>query len=241
MRKRFSDIKDTRLFTADDMSLNPVGRIDDLLVEDVGWDIRYLVVTTDAPLARRVLISPAAIQSFDFDSRSMGTQLTAQQIVESPPVDSDQPISREYEQALVDYYGWPIYWFGRAFVKPQTLDTIAADEATESVDETTSANLRSANEICGYQIESNQGPAGRVEDLVVHVDSWRIDHAKAHPNSWLPMESSMFSTRWISRIDWGNRTVHVDLRKPLLQPTQRRSDLPPITGEPLSAQPFRTS
>jgi hypothetical protein len=126
MRKRFSDIRNTELFSADDMGLRSIGRVIDLLIEDESWNVRYLVVSTDSPLSRTVLISPSAIHTFDFESHSMVTTLTAQQIVESPLIDSDQPISREYEQALVDYYGWPIYWFGRTFVKAQVLETTTA-------------------------------------------------------------------------------------------------------------------
>jgi hypothetical protein len=241
MRKRFSDIRNIKLFTADDTSLRPIGEIEDLLVEDGSWDVRYIVVSTDAPLSRRVLISPAAIHGFDFEAQSMGTMLTAQQIVDSPPEASDRPISREYEQALVNYYGWPIYWLGRAFAKPQALETIAADAATQAVNETTDSNLRSANEICGYQIKSNDSPAGFMKDLIIHMESWKVDYAMAEAKSWLLKEGSLFSTEWIRKIDWANRIVHIDLTKPALEAATDSRTFPLNTGQPLLARPFRLS
>ncbi|MFK7769062.1 MAG: PRC-barrel domain-containing protein [Mariniblastus sp.] len=240
MRKRFSDIKNTKLFTSDDKGLSPIGTVTDLLIEDESWNIRYLVALTDAPISRKVLISPAAILDFDFVSKSIATMLTKEQVVKCPPLDHDQPISRQYEQALVDYYGWPIYWFGRVLLKPQTLETIAADEATETVDESNNSNLRSANEICGYRIESQNGTAGYMKDLVVQVEAWTVDYATADCQAWLPKESSMFPTRWVNGLDWSRRKVQVDLSKTAIESTEDRRRSQNITGEPWSSQPFRT-
>jgi hypothetical protein len=239
MRKRFSDIKNAQFYTADDMGISPIGRVTDLLIEDGSWNIRYVVVATDAPLSRQVLISPAAISGFDSESRSIAAFLTTDQVLNSPPLDNAKPISRQYEQALVDYYSWPIYWFGRTILKPQTLDSIASDAATESVDDCKDSNLRSANEICGYKIESQTGSAGVMKDLVIQMDSWRVDFATADSRSWLPQSSSMFSTTRISHVDWTTQAVQLDLSKSAIEPSDTRAEAPAITGEPLSAQPFR--
>lgn len=241
MHKRFSEIKSTNLFTADNAGLAPIGKVVDLLVEETAWNIRYLVVATNPPLTQKVLISPAAVHEFDPQTNSIPTMLTTQQVIESPPINCDQAISREYELALVDYYGWPIYWFGRALLRPQTLQSLAPEGAAESVESNPESNLRSADEICGYQIESQDGPAGVMGDLVVHMEAWKVDFATADANSWLPKESSMFSTRWVSQLDWQARKVIVDLTRAALEPIPVESSSPPITGEPLSARPFRTA
>ncbi len=239
MRKRFSDIKNLKLFTAGDSSLRPVGEVIDLLIEDGTWNVRYLVVSTDVPLCRHVLISPAAIRTLDFKSKSIATMLTTQQVVDSPSTDSDRPISRQYEQALVDYYGWPIYWLGRAVLKPQTLEAAASGDFADSVDETKESNLRSASEICGYQIQSHQGPVGVMNDLVVQVNSWMVDHATAESTTWLSNESSMFSTSRIQQVNWSNRNVKVDLSEPSIEPAAKKRSVPAITGETYSSQPLR--
>jgi hypothetical protein len=241
MRKRFSDIKNSKVFTSEDSGLCSVGEVTDLLIEDGSWGIRYLVVATHSPLPRNVLVSPAAIHGFDFPSKSIATMLTAHQIAESPPLESDLPISRQYEQALVDYYGWPIYWFGRVLMNPQSLDAFANNTATSGIDDHAPSNLRSANEICKYQIESNGGSAGVMKDLVIQMNSWTVDYATADARSWLPRESSMFSTKWISHVDWSNRRVEVDLTETVLEPVSARSNTPAIAGEPWSSQPFRTT
>lgn len=241
MRKRFSAITGLKLFTTGDGGLQAIGHVTDLLIEDGSWNVRYLVVQTKAPLSRRVLISPSAIDRVNFEDRSITATLSVEQVVESPLLDDDKSVSRQYEQALVDYYGWPIYWFGRQIMKAQTLESIAADSATDGVEESYDSNLRSAAEICGYSIESQNGPAGVMEDIVIHLQAWTVDFSTADTSSWLASESSMFSTERITEVNWSSRQIHVDLRQEVLQPIGAVPELPAITGEPLSAQPFRTA
>jgi hypothetical protein len=241
MRRRFSSIINSQLYTADDVGLNPIGKVTDLLIEDDFWNVRYLVVNTDAPISRKVLISPAAILGTDFEKKSIATMLTSQQVVESPSADCDQPISRRFEQALVDYYGWPIYWLGRVLMEPQTLNAITSDESVDSVCDLANSTLRSSKEICGYQIESRSGPAGVMKDLLIQTQTWIVDFATAESGSWLPEEKSIFSTKRIDQLDWQNRKVKVDLTKAILDPVPTDQDVPAITGEPLSSQPFRIS
>jgi len=39
-------------------------------------------------------------------------ELTKKQIEDSPSLDSDKPVSRQFEGAYYGYYGWPVYWSG---------------------------------------------------------------------------------------------------------------------------------
>jgi hypothetical protein len=235
MRKRFKEFENMRLKSLDGV----IGVVEDLLIQDDSWIVRYLVVKVQNTLpVRRVLISTSVIHGHDFAERIIPTTLDSQQVIKSPLLDHNQPVSRQYEEALVEYYGWPIYWLGRAVqLSPQTLEEFAAAEATQFVSENESADLRSAKEICGYRIMANNGDAGYMKDLVVNVRSWTVDYATAEPSSWLPSESSMFSTEHIENIEWADRKIVVDLQKQTLEPEPEFQ--PAITGEPWSAQPFR--
>lgn len=238
MRKRFSDIKNASLFTSDDHGLNAIGKVVDLLVESDGWTVRYLVVSTTAPLSRRVLIAPAAIRGCHFESDSISTSLTSQQVINSPLLKEDQPVSRQYEQALVDYYGWPIYWFGRTVMNTRAMEAISSNHATKDVDETNETSLRSALEICGYRIQSQNGPAGIMKDLVIGIDSWTIELATAEPRSWVPTDSSMFPTSSISKVDWSQQQVWVDLRQAEVLPAADNQPHPSIIQKPWRAPTF---
>ena len=236
MRKRFSDIKHLGFVTVEDPNVRLVGKVSDLLVEEGSWDVRYIVVDIEQPTPRRVLISPASITGLDSESQTITTFLSADRVIASPPLESSQPISRQYEQALVDYYGWPIYWFGKAMLNPQALGILAPESATEAVRERGDANLRSANELCGYRIESQNGPAGVMKDLIVQVESWQVDFATAEPRTWLPTESSMFSTGRIDAVDWVSRKVTVNLSKLQIEALTRHNEPPAISVATLAAQ-----
>lgn len=89
-----------------------IGHIEDFVVDDETWNIRYAVVDTSnwLPLAKKVLISPAWIKSIDWKKEIVDVDLKKQTIKESPEFDPTKPINREYEVRLYDYYGRPKYW-----------------------------------------------------------------------------------------------------------------------------------
>ncbi len=192
MLRRFSDFQNMRL-RADDRQ---VGTISDFLIEDDLWYVRYLVVTVDNTLPKRkVLISPCVIEDIDPDRNLVACALTSQRVIESPPVDVDQPISRQYEKALVNFYGWPIYWLGRlVHGSRQAMGRLANNSAESFINENGSnSQLRSAAELCGYQLLSNSGNAGYLKDLVVQTTTWRVEYATAVPSSWLPKVDGLVS------------------------------------------------
>ncbi len=204
---KFSQMKNMPLRAVD----RQVGNTVDLLVEDTAWNVRYLVISVDNTMPiRRVLFSPAAIDEVQAASRQFTTALTSAQVFDSPPVDWDQPISRKYEQALVDYYGWPIYWLGRVIRTPQDMWRRSGDDANSPQSMEEEVNLRSANEICGYQINCQRGPAGRLKDLVINLTPWQVEYATTDSSGGLPGESSIFATSRIREINWPDRQIKIN-------------------------------
>jgi hypothetical protein len=95
-----------------------IGQAADLIVEADDWIIRYLVVDTSkwlpGALSKKVLISPAWTTDIEWAQRSVRVQMTREQVENSPRYDPAEPINRQYEVRLYDYYGRPRYWQGRA-------------------------------------------------------------------------------------------------------------------------------
>ena len=60
--------------------------------------------------AGRVLISPYALAAINKESQQIIVDLTKKQIEDSPSLDTDKPVSRQFETSYYGYYGWPIYW-----------------------------------------------------------------------------------------------------------------------------------
>ncbi len=88
-----------------------VGHVDDYIVDDSTWVIRYLVVDTRNWLpGRKVLVSPDWIEKIDYDKREVDVDLLRDMIENSPEYDPYGVLEREYETKLFDHYGRPKYW-----------------------------------------------------------------------------------------------------------------------------------
>ncbi|HKJ02411.1 MAG TPA: PRC-barrel domain-containing protein [Longimicrobiales bacterium] len=88
-----------------------VGHVEDFIVDDANWAIRYMIVDTRNWLpGRQVLVSPHWVHGFDWSRRSATVDLTRRQIEASPEYVPGAPVNRSYEKVLYDYYGRPRYW-----------------------------------------------------------------------------------------------------------------------------------
>lgn len=86
----------------------PVGHVDDFLVDDRTWEIRYVVVATRNWLpGKKVLVAPAWIEDVDWNGARVQVSLTRAAIKASPPYDPSEPLSSEYTSHLHEYYGRP--------------------------------------------------------------------------------------------------------------------------------------
>ena len=85
-----------------------IGHVDDLLVDDVSWDIRYIVVDTrNWWPGEKILISPCAVQEIEWTGKRMTLDVARQQVKDSPRYDPSKTVDHVYEEQLHAYYGWP--------------------------------------------------------------------------------------------------------------------------------------
>jgi hypothetical protein len=85
-----------------------VGHIDDFLVDDVSWALRYLVLdTSNWWFGKKLLIDPKWVHAFSWEERSLSLDLTRAQIQKSPPWQHRLPLDRAYELQLYEAFGRP--------------------------------------------------------------------------------------------------------------------------------------
>jgi sporulation protein YlmC with PRC-barrel domain len=108
-----------------------IGSVDDLLVDDQTWAIRYLIVRTGRWWSgRRVLVAPRWIGDVDWATATVSVDLSRFAIRGAPPYDSDAQLDRQREQALHDHYDRPGYWTAPTQSRPASRparDAIRAD------------------------------------------------------------------------------------------------------------------
>lgn len=109
-----------------------LGTVSELLFEDVGWVVRWLVVDTGNWLpGRKVLLPLSALGQPDRALRHFPIKLTMQQVKDSPDVDTDLPVSRQIEAQVHDYFGWDPYWSGSFPAMSNTLRDIARHDCVQ--------------------------------------------------------------------------------------------------------------
>jgi hypothetical protein len=89
-----------------------IGHIEDFVVDDETWVIRYLVVDTKNwwP-GKRVLIATDWINRISWEQSTIFLDLTRDKIREAPEYTKDSLISREYEENVHRHYNRAGYWF----------------------------------------------------------------------------------------------------------------------------------
>jgi len=88
-----------------------IGSANDFLFDDVSWLVRWLVVDTGKWLTgRKVLLPPSVLGRLDPNGLEFSIRLTKKQIKDSPDIDTERPVSRQFEANIYDYYGWSPYW-----------------------------------------------------------------------------------------------------------------------------------
>jgi len=88
-----------------------IGHVEDYIVEDENWIIRYVVVDTRNWLpGRKVLVSPLWVENVSWSAGKVYVDLSREVIKDGPEFDSRAVVNREYEIQLYDYYGRPRYW-----------------------------------------------------------------------------------------------------------------------------------
>jgi sporulation protein YlmC with PRC-barrel domain len=88
-----------------------IGHVDDFLVEDRAWAIRYLLVATrNWWPGKKVLISPEWIKTVSWADSQVQVDLRRDEIKAAPEYDPSRPFDREYESRLIEHHNRRKYW-----------------------------------------------------------------------------------------------------------------------------------
>ncbi|MDA3959337.1 MAG: PRC-barrel domain-containing protein [Planctomycetota bacterium] len=232
-----------------------IGKIRDLLFDDVQWTTRYLVADTGSWLSeRQVLLSPYSFASVDDENQRVVVDLTKQQIEDSPSLASDQPISRQFESSHSGYFGWPNYWgtpgilgmspkFGILPIysgySGQGIDgTVVNDPSQQAApdfqDQQILSNkgdphLRSVNEICGYTLIADDGEVGNVGDVIIDEDGWACRYLIVATGSWWSGKNILLSPDWVEDVSWSSARAFVHMLRSIIKDAPAYTNLELLT------------
>ena len=87
-----------------------IGHVEDFLVDDETWDIRYMVIDTrNWWPGKKILVAPSWITEIRWTESKVYVDLSREQIKNGPEFDPTA-LSRQYEEQLYKHYDRPRYW-----------------------------------------------------------------------------------------------------------------------------------
>jgi sporulation protein YlmC with PRC-barrel domain len=89
----------------------PMGHVEDFLLDSMTWAIRYLVVGTRNWIpGKHVVIPPAWIKEVNWDERVVRVDVSPDSVRHAPEYDSNVEFSRASETSLYRHYQRDAYW-----------------------------------------------------------------------------------------------------------------------------------
>ena len=181
-----------------------------------------------------------AFGHLDWERHTLNVNLTREQIKNSPDVDTDKPVSRQWENEYYGYYGWPYYWGGMGMwgyygypggllAHPFGNSEILQQEADMRARDCNDAHLRSTMEMTGYGISATDGHLGHIEDFIVDDETWRIRYFAVDTRDWWPGKKVLLSPDWISAVNWLDNRVTVSVTRDQVRNAPEWDSRQPIT------------
>jgi hypothetical protein len=214
-----------------------VGSVSDVLFEDEGWDVRYIVVRLGPPLlGRKVLLSPKAFSGLGNDGR-LATTLTLYELESSPAIEVDLPVSREKEIAIHQHFALPVYWGGPMALMPgsytlgtpgipnlEGYDLNAGGGVLALPGERPGNHLRSCDEARCYVLHTLDGEDfGEIEDFLVDETHWKVNALVLATTRWLPGREIIAPVDWVADFDWSSRRVMLKATREVVESAEEFS------------------
>jgi len=211
-----------------------IGKVKEFYFDDQHWTVRYLVADTGNWLTgRQVLISPYALVAVIKEEKHIAVDLTKKQIEDSPSLDSDKPVSRQFEEAYYGYYDWPMYWDGPYTwgFYPYILRDLEQRRERSPGEKAWDPHLRSSRDVSGHHIQATDGEIGHVEDFIIDDETWTIRYLIIDTQNWWPGKKVLVSPQWIERVSWSEAKVFVTLSRETIKRSPEYTDWSLLTRD----------
>jgi uncharacterized protein YrrD len=204
-----------------------IGKVNEFYFDDRHWTIRYLVADTGNWLTgRQVLVSPYAMVAVNRDHQDIVADLTKKQIEHSPSLESDKPVSRQFEESYYGYYGYPMYWSGPnmwgayPYIERNRKNWRESNRGGKAWDH----HLRSTRAVSGHHIQAKDGELGHVEDFIIDDETWAIRYLIVNTSNWWAGKKVLVSPQWIERVSWGENKVFINLSRETIKQSPEYTD-----------------
>lgn len=211
-----------------------IGTVKEFLFDDKFWTIRYLTAETGRWLPdRQVLISPYSLGVVHTEARTISVNLSKQRVLDSPPLTSDEPVSRQYEESYYSYFQYPLYfgggnmWGTYPYIARNRETSRNAEPGTKHWD----AHLRSTAAVTGYHMQAVDGEIGHVQDFIIDDETWAIRYLVVDTRNWWPGKMVLVAPHWTDKVSWTESKVFTSFTRDQLRSAPEYSDATAITRD----------
>jgi len=189
-----------------------VGKIEEIYFDDRNWVIRYLVVKTGNWLSgRKVLISPEAFDRARWNDETFPVHLTKEQILNSPDVNTDRPLSSKHIASINKYFLWQTF-IDDGFYAPAHCDLPDVTENAETDNQSEDhVHVRSTRQTKGFRIHAKDGEIGYVSDFIVSDEDWKMKYLVVAAKNIFGDRKILISIRDIRETKWASSDIYLDI------------------------------
>jgi hypothetical protein len=157
------------------------GALRDLVVEPLAWQVRYLVVGADAWAPNHeVLVAPRSLGGIDEARREVETELSIDEVRNSPALAAGSPVVRDFEENWYRHYGWQEYWEAEIDVEaapePPIPPAPPAEEPLPSEVNADEPGLLRLEDLRGWRAVTTDQVPLPVVDLLLDDSDWSVDY-----------------------------------------------------------------
>jgi sporulation protein YlmC with PRC-barrel domain len=204
-----------------------IGTVKDFYFDDRRWVIRHLVVETGSWLeSHKVLLAPTAIKHLNRENKTIIVDLTVDEVKASPHIDTDKPVSQQYDIDYLSYYGYAFYWgANNIWDSDATLNGLVEEnpkaQTFAAIDRVRrmhgDRHLRSCDEIINYHIQASDGEIGHLQEMLIDEDTWKVNYFIANTSNWWLGHQVLIDPQEITDISWGNAKIYVNMTQQQVQ------------------------
>jgi sporulation protein YlmC with PRC-barrel domain len=166
-----------------------IGKVKEFYFDKASWTIRYIILETGSLFfGRKVMISTQALINAEWEKEHFLTNMTIQQIEDSPKVNDGKQLTRGQEILLNQHYNWKSYW----------------DASIQEIAGNSISDLFHANDLTRYQLIATDGQVGSVKDFIIDKTSWKINSIVIDAFKTSPAKEIVISPKWIKEINANN-------------------------------------
>lgn len=215
-----------------------IGTVTDFYLDDEVWVIRYLIVATgEGAAARKVLIMPGVLGRPDWAARRLPVTITREQVMGSPDIDTDKPVSRQQEMGYRGYYGYGKYWgggglFGAASYPDMLQAGLQPQPADNNGHGADDPHLRSGNVLMRYYVHASDGDIGHVNGFIVDDHSWAIRYLVVQTSNWWPGNQVRVAPESIDAVSWADCMISLETTRQAVRDAPRYEASVPVIETP---------